>query len=123
MKRKQIAFDLNVAETEKYHPAHKNLNAYMDIRRFMESQGFIRTQGSVYESVEPMSIPKIQKILRTMQEELPWIKNAMTACSYTSIGIKHNGMDIIAPDTHKKGMQKNCTSNTKPRKKANGLSR
>ena len=38
--RKQIAFDLNIAETEKYHPSHRNLNAYIDIRKYMESNGF-----------------------------------------------------------------------------------
>ena len=33
--RKQIAFDLNIAETEKYHPSHRNLNAYIDIRKYI----------------------------------------------------------------------------------------
>ena len=85
MTRKQIAFGFNIAETEKYHPSHKNLDAYMDIQKFMEKNGFVRTQGLVYESVEPMLIRKVHHVLRSMKNELPWITKAMTACSYTSI--------------------------------------
>ena len=106
MTRKQIAFDLNIAETEKYHPSHKNLDAYIDIRKFMKKNGFVRTQGSVYESVEPMSIRKVHHVLRSMKNELPWITKAMTACSYTSIGIEHNGMGIINPALVKENKSK-----------------
>lgn len=104
--RKQITFDLNIAETEKHHPAHRNLDAYMDIRKFMEKNGFVRTQGSVYESLEPIKTKEIEDILYNMTKELPWITKAMTACSYTSIGIKHNGMEIINPALVKENKSK-----------------
>ena len=61
--RKQITFDLNIAETEKHHPTHRNLDAYLDIRKFMEENGFVRTQGSVYESVEPIKITDTRNII------------------------------------------------------------
>ena len=60
----------------------------------MEENGVVRTQGSVYESVEPIKITDTRNIIYNMTKELPWVTKAMTACSYTSIGIKHNGMEI-----------------------------
>ena len=104
--RKQITFDLNIAETEKHHPTHRNLDAYLDIRKFMEENGFVRTQGSVYESVEPIKITDTRNIIYNMTKELPWVTKAMTACSYTSIGIKHNGMEIINPALVKENKSK-----------------
>ena len=41
-----------------------------------------------------------------MTKELPWVTKAMTACSYTSIGIKHNGMEMINPALVKENKSK-----------------
>lgn len=69
-----VAFDLVVAETEKYHPKGVS-QAYADIAAVLNQHGFRRLQGSLYVTDDE----DMAKLFVAMQDlkRLPWIANSI----------------------------------------------
>lgn len=89
---KQIAFDLNIALLKEHYPkpeASENEQfytaAYYDIRRFMLKNGFTHRQGSVYDSVEPLSYVRIHQLMDLLVQELPWLHKCVSTLDVTDI--------------------------------------
>ena len=97
-RRKQITFDLNQALLEQNYPKGKlslsknyYLKAYRDIKRHMLKNGFNWIQQSVYESQEPMSLPKLIAFMEDMSQEMPWLyKSANDIVASDVISKKYN---------------------------------
>lgn len=89
-KRKQIAFDLLTENLKLYYPRLHWESAYDDIRKRMESNGFIWQQGSVYVSEKPMSAAQVVKIVEALIEKCPWVNYCMRDCRMTDIGKEHS---------------------------------
>ena len=96
--RKEIHFDLSIEALKRsYSPlsAHAWRKAWSDIRLFLESQGFIHTQYSGYESSVNLSMDSICLTLNSLISELPWFPEAVKIATVTEIGDRHDALAYI----------------------------
>ena len=84
--RKQIAFDLDTNQLKKYYPNENWKNAYRDIKRVMEANGFTWRQGSIYISESGISSAFATKVVEELPKKLPWTNICMRDCVITNIG-------------------------------------
>lgn len=88
--RKQVAFDLDTHELEKYYPTEHWRNAYTVIKKHMWNNGFAWIQGSVYVSEEPMAARICSQIIKNLVKKNPWLNLCMRDCRMTYVGKEHN---------------------------------
>lgn len=88
--RKQIIFDLDTKELERYYPTENWRNAYNDIKKVMIASDFKWIEGSGYISNNQISIKKTQKILKDMTNKYPYLNKCMRDCSISSITSTHS---------------------------------
>ena len=100
--RKQITFDLNQESLELHYPRSERAQseyyyrkAYQDIRKFMDSHGFVWQQSSVYISQEPMTTMDVVLLSQRMAEELPWLKLCVKEITDTDIGAQHSLLGLL----------------------------
>lgn len=96
--RKQIAFDLDTEALKQYYPKGRFENAYYDIRSFMNKNGFIWQQGSVYVSKMPIPAAQTAKIIGKLALEQPWLNLCMRDCVVTNIGRTHSLNHVFDKD-------------------------
>ena len=87
--RKQIAFDLDTKELERYYPRSHWRSAYKDIKSFMKDNRFEWEQGSVYISKGPMNPLQINALTHKMIAAYPWLNICMRDCVVTNVGQSH----------------------------------
>ncbi len=83
--KKQIAFDLEVAQLKKYYPRANWNYAYEDIKKHMKANGFEWKQGSVYVSKKPIGYSKVRQIVRSFINNNIWINKCMRDCRVTRV--------------------------------------
>jgi len=88
--RKQVAFDLDTKQLQKYYPTNTWTNAYLVIGNHMKENDFKWIQGSVYESNEELNTYDVNKILTTLILENPWLHKCMRDCRQSDIGEQHS---------------------------------
>lgn len=100
--RKQITFDLSQEALEAHYPRgeraqseHHYRKAYQDIRRFMEKQGFMWRQNSVYVSEAPMTTMDIVLLSQRMAEKLPWLRLCVKEITATDIGAQYSLLGLL----------------------------
>ncbi len=91
--KKQITFDLSIAELRRHYPRpEKSKNpfyyrkAYKDIKKFMCGNEFEWRQGSVYVSKGIMTQVQVISIAMKMAEELPWLAQCVRRMDVTHVG-------------------------------------
>lgn len=74
-----IAFDLKVSDLELHYSGNSYNNAYGDIKKYLESKGFTRQQGSVYFG-DPEKIDAVRCVMaiNAMSAHFPWFKQCVT---------------------------------------------
>ena len=72
-KLKTIAFDLDTKALQEYYPKNDWHSAYNDIGVFLGKQGFIHSQGSIYDSTTPFSDESLGKLIEKMNGEFSWL--------------------------------------------------
>lgn len=72
-KLKSIAFDLDTKALQEYYPKNDWHNAYNDIAVFLGKQGFIHSQGSIYDSTTPFSDDELGVLILKMGDTLTWL--------------------------------------------------
>jgi len=87
--RKQVAFDLDTDALKIYYPTKNWNNAYYDIRREMERNGFAWQQGSVYNTIRPLPPIIVPKMLSSLVQKHPWLNICMRDCIISNIGREH----------------------------------
>lgn len=90
--RKSITFDLDTTVAGKILGDYRK--AYRDIQRFMEKEGFLHPEYSVYESPVPMTYAQIQSTVDDLLQEHPYLGKCVRDMRTTSIQKAHvlNGM-------------------------------
>ncbi len=73
-----ISFDLSVASLVELYTGNSYNNAYGDIKKFLETKGFTRHQGSVYFGDETVDAVKTVMAVNAMSNEFPWLKDCVT---------------------------------------------
>ena len=69
-----IAFDLDTETLKELYPAPSWNNAYSDIRRFLEENGFEHKQGSVYFGRDSIDAVNCVLIVQQMSLEFDWFE-------------------------------------------------
>ena len=64
-----ITFDLDTETLEKLYPTESWRNAYSDIRKFLEDNGFEHKQGSVYFSVDDINAVECVTVAQDLAAE------------------------------------------------------
>lgn len=93
--RKQITFDLDTKELEKYYPTENWRNAYDVIKKHMVRHGFVWLQGSVYTSKGTLTTAEVTDILLELTINNPWLNLCMRDCRETNIGKEHSKNHIF----------------------------
>jgi virulence-associated protein VapD len=74
-----IAFDLRVADLETHYSGNSYNNAYGDIKKFLETKGFSRQQGSVYfGDTDKIDAVKCVMAVNALSNQYPWFKQCVT---------------------------------------------
>ncbi len=95
--RKALHFDLSTDALKQYYPKDNHTRAYKDIESFLTKNGFIHIQGSGYETEKPTSRTQIDRLVKKMVFENPWIAYCVKDCRVTDIGRSH----ILTKDIEK----------------------
>lgn len=93
--KKAINFDLDTKALKKYYPGKNYRHAYTDIKKFMESEGFLHRQWSGYNSKEKLSMQDIQMITKKLSKTFPWLKKCVNRFDVTDIGEQHDLTHLI----------------------------
>ncbi len=72
-KLKSIAFDLDTKALQEHYTKGDWHNAYNDIGNFLAQQGFMRMQGSVYDSTSRFSDEELGDLIKKMGKNLTWL--------------------------------------------------
>ena len=117
---KLLTFDLDTNELKKYYPTNNWHNAYEDIKKYMQKNGFEWIQGSGYMSKTPISTIRVYKIIGNFINNNPWINLCMRDCrvanidSYSNLNILfnkslnvpiRNTKQVVSNDAQKKHIQ------------------
>lgn len=102
--RKQLVFDLLQAKMEKDWPG-SGAEAYRQIRRFLENEGFEHVQQSAYESKEPMSSSDILDLCDRMRGRMPWLRDYLRDCRSGDIFSSHDMTGIFRNDRGRTAIQ------------------
>ena len=84
--RKAINFDLDTNILKQIYNNGDYINAYKEIRDFMEKNGFEHRQGSGYVSKDRMRETDAILIYNNMVTTFPWFNQAVKKCDLTHIG-------------------------------------
>lgn len=94
--RKEFTFDLKVDELKKEFGEKNYTKGWEEIEKFFgREKNFEHRQGSVYCSIEKMSIADIYGLVRELKKECPWLRNCLTRMDVADIGDVHELTDII----------------------------
>ncbi|MGB4984296.1 MAG: VapD family protein [Erysipelotrichaceae bacterium] len=86
MTRKAINFDLNTKKLLEYYDKDNYNNAYRDIRKFMERNGFEHRQYSGYVSMKSVRFGIVENVLADAYQQFPWLVNCVDVLDVTSVG-------------------------------------
>ena len=101
--RKAFHFDLDIRQLKEHYPSTSPFGykqAWSDIKKFMEENGFIHTQYSGYESSQDLSTFAAFQIIIRLQRKHPWFSQCAQAATMTDIGNRHDVLSHLKE--HKK---------------------
>ncbi|MDA3053278.1 hypothetical protein OFO01_07060 [Campylobacter sp. JMF_01 NE2] len=97
--KKAFHFDLDTKALQENYKKKDWHNAYSDLERFMERNGFEHTQGSGYISKQPLQKKELAKLISKMATELPWLYPSLkdeNAFTFTNVvGGKMNAQNEL----------------------------
>lgn len=96
--RKAINFDLDVQKLKENYPNKYYNQAYVDIRKFLEKNGFAHRQGSGYISNEKIKYSEVTKIIGTMNKKMNWLHCCVKELDVTSVGKEHSLLYLFESD-------------------------
>lgn len=79
-----ISFDLEQKAIDKYYGKSRR-NTYREVGKFFQKNGFEHVEGSVYHSMKGQTNADFVKMIISMGEQLPWIKNCVKEMHRTII--------------------------------------
>ena len=92
--RKAINYDIDTKKYEKYTKKHSP-TAYLQLRKFLKSNGFEHRQGSGYVSIENITNSDVIMLIRNMTLKFDWLAYCVEHIDVTNIGKQHSLIDYI----------------------------
>jgi len=91
-----ICFDLDQDALKRHYPSATHTNAYEDIRRCLETFGFVRQQGSVYFGNAHVTPVTCVMATQELQKRHPWFGKAVSDLRMLRIEEHNDLMPAIA---------------------------
>ena len=66
MRRKQLSFDIDTKVAKAILGKNNYIKAYLDVRKFLEKEGWEHIEGSVYMSKKPLSTTQVMHLLNDL---------------------------------------------------------
>lgn len=88
-KRKQLTFDIDTNVAKEILGEQKYRTIYINIRKFMESEGWQHIEGSVYMSKKPLSTTKVAWLVDTLKEKYPYLTKCIRDMHQSDISNVH----------------------------------
>lgn len=92
---KAINFDLDTKKLKLYYPSSNYRQAYRDIKKYLENNGFKHRQFSGYISKTSMKHKDIVDIVATLDIKFSWFSKCVRRFDVTNIGKEHDMMKYI----------------------------
>ncbi len=73
MRRKQLSFDIDTKVAKAILGKNNYIKAYLDVRKFLEKEGWEHIEGSVYMSKKPLSTTQVMHLLNDLIWEYPYL--------------------------------------------------
>lgn len=83
---KALNFDLDTNALKQYYPSPHYRQAYRDISRFLQTNGFEHRQWSGYRSLQAMSDAEITLLVTRLNARFPWLSKCINRFDVTNIG-------------------------------------
>ena len=115
--RKEIAFDLDTKQLQKYYPGQDWRKAYADIKKYMLKNGFSWRQGSVYVSDGLWTNPEITDYLDQLASNRPWLNVCMRDCTVTNVGRIHDQTYLFSKERLLQKLEKSEAKDVKAAEK------
>ena len=94
--RKEFTFDLKVEELKKEFGEKNYTKGWEELGKFFsKKKNFEHRQGSVYCSLEKISVLDVYALVDELKSACPWLKNCLTRMDVADIGEIHELTDII----------------------------
>ena len=95
---KALNFDFMVSSLRDYYPGRDYRKAYLEIKQFLEQNGFEHRQWSGYISEKPLYPRNITALIVKMKSALPWLSECVRRFDVTNIGKQYDLTGIIKSD-------------------------
>lgn len=83
---KALNFDLDTNALKQYYPSPHYRQAYRDISRFLQANGFEHRQWSGYRSMQAMSDAEITLLVTRLNARFSWLSKCINRFDVTNIG-------------------------------------
>lgn len=96
--RVSIYFDLDTKKLREIYEKEKGIsyiNAYLDIRRYMEREGYAHEQGSVYHSINEKTDMDVIRCITYFQEKESWFAKCVKKISYAKLEQKADLLPVL----------------------------
>ena len=97
-----IAFDFDTEILEKLYPNASWRNAYTDVRKYLEDNGFEHRQGSVYFGDEDLTATECIVIVQDMADEFNWFTPSLKDIRMLRIEENNDLMVVLDRKSRKK---------------------
>ena len=94
MSRKTIHFDLNIEALKKYYNKSPT-NAYLELRNYLQKEGFENVGDSDYISKKSITYTKVQSLVDDMLFKFPWLHESVTKLYSENVTRQHNLVDKL----------------------------
>lgn len=88
--KKQISFDLDTKVAKAILGKSNYIKAYLDIRKFMEKEGWKHIEGSVYMSKSPISNIMVLNMLKKLKKEHPYLTKCFREIHQADVSKVHS---------------------------------
>lgn len=89
VKRKQLTFDIDTNVAKEILGEQKYRIIYINIRKFMEKEGWQHIEGSVYMSRAPLSTTKVAWLVDALKEKYPYLTKCIRDMHQSDISNVH----------------------------------
>lgn len=89
-RRRAINFDLDTHALQMYYPNQDYHQAYYDVRKFFENNGFDHRQGSGYVSDKPLYFSDVVTLCGRLNARFPWLGSCVSVFDVTIVTGRHS---------------------------------
>lgn len=90
-----ITFDFDTSLLEQLYPSQSWRNAYSDVRRFFEDNGFENKQGSVYFAIDDIDAVECVALVQDLAEAYDWFTPSLKDIRMLRIEENNDLMPIL----------------------------